>query len=110
MQLGHILNEVGADAMEEIHDVFKAAGAKMVGYWPTEGYQHTESKVNSPSTFLYPWDFPSLVSTGGKNRLQPFNHVVVCLTAHLTYLLIRIGMLMKPATAAPHSCLPCPQT
>lgn len=35
------------DAMEEIHDVFKEAGAKMVGYWPTEGYQHAESKVRS---------------------------------------------------------------
>lgn len=34
-----------ADAMEEIHDVFKEAGGKMVGYWPTEGYQHAESKV-----------------------------------------------------------------
>ncbi len=31
--------------MEEIHDVFKEAGGKMVGYWPTEGYQHEESKV-----------------------------------------------------------------
>lgn len=34
-----------ADAMEEIHDVFKEAGGKMVGYWPTEGYQHEESKA-----------------------------------------------------------------
>ena len=36
-----------ADAMEEIHDVFKEAGAKMVGYCSTDGYQHAESKVRS---------------------------------------------------------------
>lgn len=41
-----------ADAMEEIYDVFKAAGGKMVGHWPTEGYQHEESKAQiDDSTF-----------------------------------------------------------
>ena len=38
-----------ADAIEEIHDVFKDAGAKNVGYWSADGYQHQESKVTGIS-------------------------------------------------------------
>jgi len=41
-----------ADAMEEIYHVFKAAGGKMVGHWPTEGYQYEESKVRGPKPQL----------------------------------------------------------
>ena len=33
------------DAMEEIYSTFKATGAKMVGHWPTDGYDHEGSKV-----------------------------------------------------------------
>ena len=33
--------------MEEIYEVFKTAGGKMVGHWPTEGYSFEESKVRT---------------------------------------------------------------
>lgn len=33
------------DAIEEVHSAFKAAGASMCGSWPTDGYEHVESKV-----------------------------------------------------------------
>ncbi|DBB17496.1 hypothetical protein WJX82_011312 [Trebouxia sp. C0006] len=33
------------DAMEEIYNTFKATGAKMVGHWPTQGYDHEGSKA-----------------------------------------------------------------
>lgn len=33
------------DAMEEIYTLFKGTGATMVGHWPTEGYQHEDSKA-----------------------------------------------------------------
>lgn len=33
------------DAMEELYSTFKAAGCEMLGTWPTEGYEHSESKV-----------------------------------------------------------------
>lgn len=33
------------DAMEELYSVFKGTGAKMVGMWPTEGYNHSDSKA-----------------------------------------------------------------
>ncbi|KAK9838244.1 hypothetical protein WJX84_001310 [Apatococcus fuscideae] len=33
------------DAMEEIYRHFEKAGAKMIGHWPTDGYQHAESKA-----------------------------------------------------------------
>jgi len=41
-----------ADAMEEIYEVFKTAGGKMVGHWPTKDYQFEESKATiDDSTF-----------------------------------------------------------
>ncbi|DBA89413.1 TPA: hypothetical protein ACH3X1_004048 [Trebouxia sp. C0004] len=33
------------DAMEEIYNTFKATGARMVGHWPAQGYDHEGSKV-----------------------------------------------------------------
>ncbi|KAK9834643.1 hypothetical protein WJX74_006535 [Apatococcus lobatus] len=33
------------DAMEEIYSNFSKAGAKMIGHWPADGYQHAESKA-----------------------------------------------------------------
>lgn len=33
------------DPLEEIYSTFKATGAKMVGHWPAEGYQHENSKA-----------------------------------------------------------------
>merc|ERR1719480_612324 len=32
------------DGIEELHDTFEAAGAKMIGYVDTAGYSHTETK------------------------------------------------------------------
>ena len=32
---------------EEIYTLFKGTGAKMIGHWPTDGYQHEDSKVCS---------------------------------------------------------------
>lgn len=40
------------DAIEEIHDVFAAAGAKMIGYVPTDGYDYTDSKSIRDGKFL----------------------------------------------------------
>lgn len=40
------------DAIEEIHDVFSSAGAKMVGYVSTDGYSHTESKSIRDGKFI----------------------------------------------------------
>lgn len=37
--------EYFCDAMEELYSTFKATGAKMVGHWPADGYQHEDSKV-----------------------------------------------------------------
>lgn len=31
--------------MEELYSSFAAAGADMVGAWPSQGYEHSESKV-----------------------------------------------------------------
>lgn len=40
------------DAMEELYSSFAAAGADMVGHWPTEGYEHSESKAEiEPGVF-----------------------------------------------------------
>ncbi len=33
------------DALGMLHDVVKAAGARMIGYWPTEGYEFDASKA-----------------------------------------------------------------
>lgn len=33
------------DAMEELYSTFKAAGADMVGNWPSTGYEHAFSKA-----------------------------------------------------------------
>jgi len=40
------------DAIEELHSTFAAAGAKMVGYVSSEGYQHGESKSDQDGKFL----------------------------------------------------------
>lgn len=37
--------EYFCDAMEELYSTFKATGAKMVGHWPADGYQHEDSKA-----------------------------------------------------------------
>jgi len=39
--------EFFCDAMEEIYSTCKATGAKMVGHWPTDSYDHEGSKVCS---------------------------------------------------------------
>ncbi|CAL5229051.1 g12300 [Coccomyxa viridis] len=36
--------EYFCDAMEEVYRHFKNAGAKMVGHWPADDYQHEDSK------------------------------------------------------------------
>merc|ERR1712084_74135 len=40
------------DGIEELHNTFQAAGAKMLGYVSAEGYQHEESKSVSDGKFL----------------------------------------------------------
>lgn len=40
------------DGIEELHETFKAAGAKMIGYVDASGYQHTESKSVRDGKFL----------------------------------------------------------
>merc|ERR1711862_8039 len=40
------------DGIEELHETFKAAGAKMVGYVDSSGYSHEESKSVSGGKFL----------------------------------------------------------
>merc|ERR1712060_267855 len=40
------------DGIEELHGVFADAGAKMVGYVDSSGYQHTESKSEKDGKFL----------------------------------------------------------
>jgi len=40
------------DGIEELHNTFEAAGAKMLGYVSAEGYQHEESKSVRDGKFL----------------------------------------------------------
>merc|ERR1719330_1204410 len=40
------------DGIEELHETFAAAGAKMVGYVDSSGYQHAESKSDQGGKFL----------------------------------------------------------
>jgi len=40
------------DGIEELHETFKAAGAKMIGYVDASGYNHEESKSVSGGKFL----------------------------------------------------------
>jgi len=40
------------DGIEELHETFKAAGAKMIGYVDSAGYQHAESKSDQGGKFL----------------------------------------------------------
>merc|ERR1712032_1741336 len=40
------------DGIEELHETFKAAGAKMIGYVSSSAYQHSESKSVSGGKFL----------------------------------------------------------
>jgi flavodoxin I len=40
------------DAIEELHSTFEAAGAKMLGYVSSEGYQHTDTKSVRGGKFL----------------------------------------------------------
>jgi len=40
------------DGIEELHETFAAAGAKLVGYVDASGYQHTESKSVKDGKFL----------------------------------------------------------
>ncbi len=46
----HGYGDYFCDAMEELYSSFKAAGCDMVGTWPTEGYEHSESKVGAKKT------------------------------------------------------------
>merc|ERR1711934_655210 len=39
------------DGIEELHDTFQAAGAKMIGYVPVGGYSHTETKSEKDGKF-----------------------------------------------------------
>lgn len=41
-----------AEALEELHSTFEAAGAKMVGYVSSEGYEHSASKSEQDGKFL----------------------------------------------------------
>ena len=41
-----------SDAIEEIHDVFSSAGAKMIAYVPTEEYQFEASRAVRGGKFL----------------------------------------------------------
>lgn len=34
-------------AAEELYTIFKGTGATMIGHWPTDGYQHEDSKVTA---------------------------------------------------------------
>lgn len=43
----HGYGDYFCDAMEELYSSFAAAGCDMVGHWPTEGYEHSESKVGA---------------------------------------------------------------
>merc|ERR1719387_1620639 len=40
------------DAIEELHNTFQAAGAKMIGYTDASGYQHSDSKSVQDGKFL----------------------------------------------------------
>jgi len=40
------------DGIEELHETFSAAGAKMIGYVDASGYQHAESKSVKDGKFL----------------------------------------------------------
>jgi len=40
------------DAIEELHNTFQAAGAKMIGYTDAGGYQHSDSKSVADGKFL----------------------------------------------------------
>lgn len=41
------------DAMGMLHDVVVAAGADIVGHWPTEGYEYDASKAEVPGADLF---------------------------------------------------------
>ncbi len=41
------------DAMGMLHDVVEQAGAKIVGHWPTDGYEFDASKAQIPDTELF---------------------------------------------------------
>ena len=41
----HGYGDYFCDAMEELYASFAAAGCDMVGHWPSQGYEHSESKV-----------------------------------------------------------------
>ena len=40
------------DAMDELESCFKKQGAEIVGAWPTEGYEHEESKSVRGDNFV----------------------------------------------------------
>lgn len=40
------------DAMEELHNVFQSAGASMLGYVDSSGYEHSESKSDIDGKFI----------------------------------------------------------
>jgi hypothetical protein len=72
----HGYGDYFCDAMEELHSSFAAAGADMVGQWPTQGYEHSESKVRP----LFELD-DVMVRAASESRLECF----VCCAAS-TYL------------------------
>jgi hypothetical protein len=52
----HGYGDYFCDAMEELYSSFAAAGCDMVGHWPTDGYEHSESKVGLGAFLLSAWD------------------------------------------------------
>ncbi|MCW8329106.1 flavodoxin [Photobacterium sp. SDRW27] len=40
------------DAMADLADVCEDAGAEIIGQWPTEGYEHSESRAEEDGQFL----------------------------------------------------------
>lgn len=40
------------DAMADLADVCEDAGAEIIGQWPTEGYEHSESRAEEDGEFL----------------------------------------------------------
>ena len=40
------------DAMDELEECFKKQGAEVVGQWPTEGYEHEDSKSVRGDNFV----------------------------------------------------------
>ncbi len=40
------------DAMRDLYDIVKSAGATVIGEWPTDGYDHSESRAEIDGKFV----------------------------------------------------------